>query len=202
MEASLTNELIVQESKDRSRVRRSAGNSPVALRSRSQVFDCMQVDNTMTTELEYLNMLPNNLSQIDESSFLKGMQNTTLFKTQSAEHGISSQVASEQSERIKQLEDQLKQHQAQITELEEEKTSRGASDTASNTNTAHSGTDRGPESAAQKEMSGNEDNLLKQTQDQKKELTILREQIRIQKKENELEMLNIKQAQAEELKRM
>jgi len=35
MEASLTTELIMQESKDRSKARRSAGNSPVALRSRS-----------------------------------------------------------------------------------------------------------------------------------------------------------------------
>ena len=35
MEASLTTELIMQESKDRSKARRSAGNSPMAIRSRS-----------------------------------------------------------------------------------------------------------------------------------------------------------------------
>ena len=58
----------------------------------------------MVTELEYLNMMPADLSRVDESSFLKGMQsNTTMFNTtkQTADGGISSQVASEQSERIR-----------------------------------------------------------------------------------------------------
>jgi len=73
MEASLTTELISQESKDRSKARRSAGNSPVNTRSRSQVFDCVQFNSTMVTELEYLNMMPGDLSRVDESSFLKGM---------------------------------------------------------------------------------------------------------------------------------
>ena len=77
MEASLTTELITQESKDRSKARRSAGNSPVAVRSRSQIIDTIRIDSTMVTELEYLNMMPTGLSKIDESSFLKGMQNTT-----------------------------------------------------------------------------------------------------------------------------
>ena len=57
----------------------------------------------MVTELEYLNMLPTDLSRVDESSFLKGM-NTTLFNSK-APGGISSQVTSEQGERIRQLED-------------------------------------------------------------------------------------------------
>ena len=42
-------------------------------------MDQIRVDrstnDTMVTELEYLNMLPADLSRIDESSFLKGMQN-------------------------------------------------------------------------------------------------------------------------------
>ena len=81
MEASLTSELIQQESKDRSKARRSAGNSPVAIvRSRSQIVDSIRMDSTMVTELEYLNMLPADLSKVNESSFLKGMQNdTTTF---------------------------------------------------------------------------------------------------------------------------
>ena len=74
MEASLTTELIMQESKDRSKARRSAGNSPITVRSRSQIFTQIRMDSTMVTELEYLNILPD-LSKIDESSFLKGMQN-------------------------------------------------------------------------------------------------------------------------------
>lgn len=77
MEASLTTELISQESKDRSKAHRSAGNSPVNIRSRSQIVDSIRVDSTMVTELEYLNMMPADLSRVDESSFLKGMQNTT-----------------------------------------------------------------------------------------------------------------------------
>ena len=44
MEASLTTELITQESKDRSKARRSAGNSPVLVRSRSQIVDQIRVD--------------------------------------------------------------------------------------------------------------------------------------------------------------
>ena len=81
MEASLTTELISQESKDRSKSRRSAGSSPVNVRSRSQIIDTIRVDSTMNAELEYLNMMPSDLSRVDESSFLKGMQNTTnLFK--------------------------------------------------------------------------------------------------------------------------
>ena len=102
MEASLTTELITQESKDRSKARRSAGNSPVAVRSRSQIIDTIRIDSTMVTELEYLNMMPTDLSKIDESSFLKGMQNTTSFNMkQTADGGISSQVTSEQGERIR-----------------------------------------------------------------------------------------------------
>ena len=88
MEASLTTELIVQESKDRSKARRSAGSSPVNVRSRSQIIDTININSTMVTELEYLNMLPTDLSRVDESSFLKGM-NTTLF-TSKAPGGISS----------------------------------------------------------------------------------------------------------------
>ena len=80
MEASLTSELIKQENKDRSKARRSAGNSPVAIRSRSQIVDSIRIDTTMVTELEYLNMLPNDLSRVNESSFLQGIQsNTTMF---------------------------------------------------------------------------------------------------------------------------
>ena len=106
MEASLTTELIMQESKDRAKTHRSAGNSPVAIRSRSQIVDTIHVNSTMVTELEYLNMMPADLSRVDESSFLKGIANTSnsIFNTKSssaAEGGISSQVASEQNERIK-----------------------------------------------------------------------------------------------------
>lgn len=68
----------MQESRDRSKARRSAGNSPVVVRSRSQIIDTIRIDYTMVTELEYLNMMPTDLSKVDESSFLKGMQNTTL----------------------------------------------------------------------------------------------------------------------------
>jgi len=74
----------------------------------------------MVTELEYLNMMPTDLSRVDESSFLKGMQQQySTEKRQvltggSNEHHqgvvISSQLASEQSDRINQLEDQLRQH--------------------------------------------------------------------------------------------
>ena len=51
----------------------------------------------------------------------------------------------------------------------------------------------------------NEERLQKQNADQAKELEILREQLRsykIEKKESEAEMVNVKQAQVEELKRM
>lgn len=108
MEASLTTEVIFQESKDRSKARRSAGNSPVAAtRSRSQIFDTFRVDTTMVTELEYLNILPADLSKVDESSFLKGIQNnnTSLFTSKAATAEVSAQVASEQNERIKMLEE-------------------------------------------------------------------------------------------------
>lgn len=85
MEASLTSEVITQESKDRSKARRSAGNSPVTTRSRSQIFDTFRVDTTMVSELEYLNMLPADLSRVDETSFLKGMQNTSsLFNNKAS----------------------------------------------------------------------------------------------------------------------
>jgi len=73
MEASLTAELIMQESKDRSKARRSAGNSPVTFRSRSQIVDSFRIDTTMVTELEYINMLPNDTSRVNESSFLLGI---------------------------------------------------------------------------------------------------------------------------------
>jgi len=65
----------------------------------------------MVTELEYLNMLPADLSRIvDESSFLKGI-NTTLFNsTKHTTDGVSAQVASEQNERIQLLEAQLEEH--------------------------------------------------------------------------------------------
>lgn len=61
----------------------------------------------MVTELEYLNMLPADLSKVDESSFLKGMQNTTsLFNSKTSGGAETSPwVESEQSDRIKQLEE-------------------------------------------------------------------------------------------------
>ena len=96
MEASLTTELIMQESKDRSKARRSAGNSPVNIRSRSQIVDSIRIDSTMVTELEYLNMLPGgDLSRVNESSFLQGMS-----MRQTPDGGVSAQVTSEQNERI------------------------------------------------------------------------------------------------------
>jgi hypothetical protein len=61
------------------------------------MIDSINVNSTVVTELEYLNMMPQDLSKVDESSFLKGMQNTTMFNStkQSADGGISAQVASE-----------------------------------------------------------------------------------------------------------
>ena len=45
-----------------------------------QTGTSIRMDSTMVTELEYLNMLPADLSKVNESSFLKGMQNdTTTF---------------------------------------------------------------------------------------------------------------------------
>ena len=61
-------------------------------------MDTLKVmDSTVVTELEYLNMMPADLSRVDESSFLKGINNTTLFNSskQPVNDGISSQVASE-----------------------------------------------------------------------------------------------------------
>ena len=49
---------------------------------------------------------------------------------------------------------------------------------------------------------GNQSELAKVNAEQKKEVTILRDQLRIAKKEHELELLNVKSAQAEELKRL
>ena len=59
----------------------------------------------MVTELEYLNMMPADLSRVDESSFLKGIQNTTKQWQSPQGIGTSSQLTLEQSERIKQLEE-------------------------------------------------------------------------------------------------
>lgn len=132
MEASLTTELIMQESKDRSKARRSAGSSPITIRSRSQIVDSIRIDTTMVTELEYLNMLPNDMSRVNEASFLQGIQsNTTMFnmKNSQADGGVSAQVTSDQNERIELLEEQLIEHKKQIEELEEEK--RSQSDNAS-----------------------------------------------------------------------
>ena len=79
MEASLTAEIIAQESKDRSKRRRSVGSSPIAnSRSKSQIIEQVRVDSTMVTEMEYLNLMPADLSKIqdmNESSFFKGITN-------------------------------------------------------------------------------------------------------------------------------
>lgn len=68
----------------------------------------------MVTELEYLNMMPGDLSRVNESSFLQGIgNNTTMFnstKQSTADGGVSAQVASDQNERIKLLEEQLLEH--------------------------------------------------------------------------------------------
>jgi len=48
----------------------------------------------MVTELEYLNMMPGDLSRVNESSFLQGIgNNTTMFnstKQSTADGGVSA----------------------------------------------------------------------------------------------------------------
>jgi hypothetical protein len=76
--------------------------------------DQIRVDTTVVTELEYLNILPDTSKiggfGLDESSFLKGMNNMTdpyALTPKSRPNivgGISSQVDVENTERIKELE--------------------------------------------------------------------------------------------------
>ena len=93
-------------------------------------MDQIRVDSTVVTELEYLNILPDTskLGGLDESSFLKGVNNFSVVTPKSGVNfmgGISSQVDVEKSERIQELEQQLEQHRKQIEDLEEEKRSTG-----------------------------------------------------------------------------
>ena len=77
----------------------------------------------MITELDYINMLPDlsKFHDVYESSFLKGIGNTSILV------GQSGQPDTQQQERIKSLEHQLEQHRKQIEELEEERKSHSAS---------------------------------------------------------------------------
>ena len=107
IEQTLTTEIVSQESSDKAKQRRSAGNSPVsAHRSRSQLIEQIKIDQTMITELEYIHMLPDlsKFHDVNESSFLKGIGNTSIIA------GHSGQPDMQQQERIKALEQQLEAH--------------------------------------------------------------------------------------------
>ena len=134
---------------------------------------------------------------VDESSFLKG-----IGTPKNVGKGVSMLADVEKTERIEALEQQLEQHRKQIEDLEEEKRSAGmttdrvSSDNASSKEpgeTQRSGKENGPtESAA----------LEQQNKEIKKELQALKNTMRSQKRENEVEMVNIKTQQKEELKKL
>jgi len=60
------------------------------------MLETLRFDSTMITELEYLNLLPGDLSRVvDESSFLKGMQSNTFNSNKQTTDGVSAQVSAE-----------------------------------------------------------------------------------------------------------